>query len=170
MFKQITTAMAILTAALTLDAAAAEARFNALRCEARRAGCEKRYFKCLSRCEGHEEERTSRPVVNGRVNDCEDTCDTRHLHIMERVNSKAPCASPPGEADPNDCEVQLLSIRRSHLIRVSNCRARAGRTGFDVQACEAAKRIVCETKVDEVLSQPVCLAGRAGITSICEMP
>jgi hypothetical protein len=55
------------------------------------------------------------------------------------------------------------------VVRVAHCLERT-RDGFDVASCEAAAQLACETKVDELMLEPVCSAGRAGTMPICEMP
>jgi hypothetical protein len=138
MFKQAMMAMAILSAALLGGSTAVQARIDPLRCEARRAGCEQRYFRCMSRCAVG-----AGPVdPDAGLDPCETRCDQRHDEMMKRINGKPPCSGPPPKVDPNDCEVQLLTMRRAFLVRVANCLERT-RDGFDVASCEAAAQLAC---------------------------
>ena len=138
-----------------LFGAAAQAKTNLLKCQARTLRCESRFYRCLSRCDRRTVAQADKLAGDAQAK-CEARCDTAYSRQMARIDSHPPCQDVVITPDPMLCEALYLAADARFELCQASCAARSNST-----SCLSSCTTSHDTALDQLNVNPVCKEGRA---------
>ena len=138
-----------------LFGAAAQAKTNLLKCQAKTLRCESRFYQCLSRCDRWTTARGDKLAGDAQAK-CDAKCDTAYSRQMARIESRPPCQDVVITPDPMMCEALYLNTEVRFKICQASCADRSNSS-----TCLTSCTTRHDTTLDQLNVNPVCKEGRA---------